>query len=81
MRKWIPIIDEDGCTGCNACVDECESQSLELRDKIAILDADTCCSSEACLPVCTVDCMHMEWVELQGNTATGKWQTGAEAAA
>jgi len=81
MRKWIPLIDEADCTGCNACVDECESQSLTLRDAIAVLEASTCCSTEACIPVCTVDCMHMEWVEMQGDPSVGKWQTGAEVAA
>lgn len=81
MLKWIPVIDEAECTGCNACVDECDPQSLELRDKLAVLASPGTCQSceEDCIPACTVDCMHMEWVEMEGDTSVGKWMDAAAA--
>lgn len=79
MLKWIPVIDQDECTGCNACVDECETQSLDLVDGplAELARPATCCSSEACIAVCPVDCMKMEWREVAGDTTIGRWQAAA----
>ena len=48
-----PVIDENLCTGCEICVDECPNDCLELRGEIVSLvrgeDCDGCGScAEAC---------------------------------
>lgn len=82
MRKWVPIIDEAECTGCSACVDACDPQSLVMQDNVAVLSPETCEScGEECIPTCTVECMQMAWVEVEGDTSIGRWQSGDEVAA
>lgn len=83
MRKWVPIIDEAECTGCSACVDACDPQSLVIQEKLAVLTSPETCEScgEECIPTCTVECMQMAWVEVQGDTSIGRWEGAAAAAA
>ena len=49
-----PIIDEDVCTGCEICVDECPNDCLELVDDVATLvrpdDCDECGTCEEACP-------------------------------
>ena len=41
--KWVPVIDEERCTGCNHCVEACGPKSLEVRNGVAMLARpDTC---------------------------------------
>jgi formate hydrogenlyase subunit 6/NADH:ubiquinone oxidoreductase subunit I len=35
--KWVPVIDEDRCTGCRNCVEACGPNCLELVDGVAVL--------------------------------------------
>lgn len=73
--KWVPVIDEERCTGCGLCVEACGPNCLEIVDGIAVLTRpDQCGSEEHCIPACHDDTIHMAWVPLQGNGNVGKWK-------
>lgn len=72
--KWLPVIDEDRCTGCGLCVDACGPRSLEMVNGVAKLVApDTCGSEEHCIAVCRDDAIRMAWLPFVGNASIGTW--------
>lgn len=73
--KWVPVINEELCIGCNRCVLACGPKSLELIDFVAVLvRLDTCGSEEHCIGPCESDAISMAWVEADGNRLRGKWR-------
>lgn len=54
-------IDEDECTGCGTCVDECPSEAISLNDNdIAVVNADECTECELCVDACPTSAISME---------------------
>ena len=73
-KKWLPVIDNDLCNGCQACIEACGPRSLSIRDGVAVLtNAQTCGSEEHCIAPCPVGAIWMEWLPHQGNIQRGKW--------
>lgn len=73
--KWLPVIDPDLCTGCDACVEACGPKSLQLVNKVAsLVRSDTCGSEEHCIAPCPTGAIQMAWLEHSGNLARGKWR-------
>ncbi len=74
-QKWVPVVDEDLCTGCGGCVEACGPKSLELLGRAAVLvRPDTCGSEEHCIAPCPADAIHMAWVDVRGDGTRGKWR-------
>ncbi len=74
MRKWLPVVTADRCTGCGLCVEACGPACLEIVDMIAVLvRPDQCGSEEHCIAPCRDDAIHMDWVETDGDPAVGRW--------
>lgn len=72
--KWVPVIDEGLCNGCQECVCACSLRCLEVVDCIAVLTKpDICGSEEHCVAPCPVEAVHMEWKEMAGDEGIGKW--------
>jgi MinD superfamily P-loop ATPase len=73
--KWVPVVDEELCTGCAACVEVCTPRSLELvNGKAVLVHPDTCGSEEHCIAPCQFDAIGMEWVEMRGDVFVGNWR-------
>ncbi|MBI2950006.1 MAG: 4Fe-4S binding protein [Verrucomicrobia bacterium] len=71
----MPVVDEDLCTGCAACVEACGPKSLEIVDRVAVLvRPDTCGSEEHCIAPCPTTAIQMAWVEMDGDKNRGKWR-------
>jgi electron transfer flavoprotein alpha subunit len=69
------IIDKDLCTGCEACVDECPFEALEMVDDIAVVN-ENCTLCSACVDVCPVEAIampEMEQDDSQAAEAKGIW--------
>ena len=72
--KWLPVVDEDLCTGCAACVEACGPKSLKIRNGVAeLVNPDTCGSEEHCIAPCPTAAIQMRWVPATGDPARGKW--------
>ena len=73
--KWVPIVEEDLCTGCGACVEACGPRCLELDDRVAVLMRPHACGSEEhCIAPCYEEAIRMAWVALAGDHSRGKWK-------
>jgi ferredoxin len=53
-------VDADTCTGCEACVDACPVDAIELVDDIAVVDEDACTDCGECAEVCPVDAIALQ---------------------
>jgi ferredoxin len=52
----IPVVDQDTCIGCGACIDACP-EVFELRDEKAIvINPDKCgtCNCQEAIDICPV---------------------------
>ncbi|MEW6775075.1 MAG: 4Fe-4S binding protein [Bdellovibrionota bacterium] len=75
-QKWLPVIDENLCTGCNQCIEACGPACLELDKQIAVLArAATCGSEEHCVGACPENAIRMEWIPQEmGASPQGYWR-------
>lgn len=74
IYKWIPIIFEDRCTGCNLCVEACGPRCLEIVSGIAVLVRPDHCGSEGhCVTVCPENVIEMKWAAMEGDRNVGRW--------
>ena len=51
----MPWIDEELCTGCRTCVDECPVGAISMQADIAFLNEDECIRCGTCHDVCPED--------------------------
>ena len=73
--KWVPVVEEDLCTGCGVCIEACGPACLEFFDGVAILARpDACGSEEHCIASCPEECIYMDWMPMQGDHSVGKWK-------
>jgi Na+-translocating ferredoxin:NAD+ oxidoreductase RNF subunit RnfB len=78
-HKWLPVVNEDACTGCGVCVEACGPRCLNILDGVAVLVSPNICGSEEhCIAPCPEECIRMAWVPLEGDRSTGKWRTVRE---
>jgi len=78
VLKWVPVVSEERCTGCDLCIEACGPACLALVDGIAALNRpDHCGSEEHCIQACRDDAIEMRWVEITGDLTVGLWRTNA----
>jgi ferredoxin len=53
-------VDEQKCTGCEACVGECPSEAISMVNDKAVVDLDTCIDCGVCVDACPVEAISIE---------------------
>ena len=48
-------VNEDECTACGSCVDECPEEAITLEDDVAKIDKKKCSECGVCVEECPVD--------------------------
>jgi ferredoxin len=54
------VVDQDTCTGCEACVGECPSEAISMEDGVAVVDEAACVDCAVCVDACPVEAISME---------------------
>lgn len=73
--KWLPVIQEERCTGCGLCVEACGPQCLEMINGVPVLvSPDRCGSEEHCIEPCQEKAIRMAWVPTAGDRSVGCWR-------
>ncbi len=74
--KWLPVINQNYCTGCGECVKACEHNCIEMVWDFATLQrAADCGSNGNCKNACPENGIQMDWVLMEGDVTVGKWRT------
>ena len=53
-------VDEQKCTGCESCVEECPSNAISLVDNKAVVDEEICIDCGVCVDACPEEAISME---------------------
>ena len=51
----MPWVDEEQCSGCAVCVEECPVDAISMQDEIAAIDMDGCIRCGVCHDMCPED--------------------------
>jgi len=54
------IVDEEKCSGCESCVEECPSEAIKMVDDKAVVDVEACIDCGVCVDACPVEAISME---------------------
>ena len=69
----MPWINEELCTGCQTCVDECSVGAISMEEDIAFIKEDECIRCGVCHDVCAYDAVRHDGErvpeEVQSNLA------------
>ena len=53
-------VDNEKCTGCEACVESCPSEAIEMSEDKAKIIVDDCVDCGVCVGECPVEAISME---------------------
>lgn len=63
--RFRALVDSDECTGCEACIDRCFFDALQMVDGNAAVEQEKCVGCGVCGVVCVVDAISMQEVSPQ----------------
>ena len=53
-------VDDEKCTGCESCVEECPSEAIKMANDKAEINLDTCVDCGVCVDACPTEAISME---------------------
>jgi ferredoxin len=53
-------VNEEKCTGCETCVDECPAAAITIEKEKAKIDKDLCVDCGNCVDVCPSEAISLE---------------------
>jgi Pyruvate/2-oxoacid:ferredoxin oxidoreductase delta subunit len=59
FSSFVSEIDEESCTGCGTCADQCHFNAVSVEDDVAQVDRERCAGCGLCVPACPQDAIHM----------------------
>jgi len=59
-KKMAAKVDEEKCTGCGICVEECPVEAVKLVNDIAKVDPELCTDCRTCVDACPVEAISLE---------------------
>lgn len=62
VAKLMPaVVDEQKCTGCEACVEKCPVKAISLNDQgIAVVDKEKCTGCKRCVDSCPTEALSVK---------------------
>lgn len=51
------------CVSCDACLEQCPTESIVKGETTYLIDSDTCTDCRACVPVCPVSAIKKQKLE------------------
>lgn len=69
IRACVPVIDHEGCAGCEECVQKCPDQVMEMVDGKVVINRGDCLVCGYCTNVCPTEvlsCSRSGWRFLVG---------------
>lgn len=79
----MPWVDEELCTGCGLCVEECPVDTIVMKDDVAEILNDDCIRCGICHSICPAEAVKHDRMkipdEIKANVAkTQKWMAACE---
>lgn len=56
---FYAVVDEDLCSGCEACVDRCHFKAITMKDGICAVDKSRCFGCGLCVTSCPTGALHL----------------------
>ena len=65
---WLPLIDDQICTGCGDCTIACPTHALRLSEGVAIVrEPEACNYCGSCEMICPVEAISLPYQVILGN--------------
>jgi Fe-S-cluster-containing hydrogenase component 2 len=59
-ENMTAIVDEEKCTACETCVDECPAVAITINDGKAKVDKELCVDCGSCVDVCPSEAIRLD---------------------
>ncbi len=60
--RFVAVVDNDLCTGCETCLDRCFFDALYLQEEFAAVDPEKCLGCGVCTVVCPTEALKLKEV-------------------
>jgi len=59
-ENMTAIVEEEKCTACETCVDECPAVAITINDGKAKVDKELCVDCGSCVDVCPSEAIRLD---------------------
>lgn len=56
---FYALVEEEQCTGCEACIDRCQFQAMAMTDGVCTVDTNKCYGCGLCISACDTEALSM----------------------